>query len=81
MLHHSVNSPLATLAQRYVVLMRGVQYEADGSSDSSRLADTEAILASSDEDTLGKNLFRLSASADLAHVRLLTLQDIGKADE
>jgi hypothetical protein len=81
MLHHSVDSPLATLAQRYILLMRSVQYEADGSSDNARLAEIEAILASSDDVTPGKNLFTLSASADLAHVGLLVLHDFGKADE
>jgi len=45
------------------------------------LAEIEAIIASSDDDIPGKNLFRLSASADLAHVRLLMLHDFGKADE
>jgi hypothetical protein len=68
MLHHSVNSPLATLAQRYVPPTLGVQYVADGGSDSTRLAEIEAILASSDDDIPGKNLLWLSASADLAHV-------------
>jgi hypothetical protein len=67
MLHHSVNSPLATLAQRYVLLMSGVQYAADGGSDNTRLAEIEAILAS-DDDIPGKELFQLSASPDLSNV-------------
>jgi hypothetical protein len=61
--------------------MWDVQYVADGGSDNTRLGEIEAILASSDDDIPGKNLFRLSASADLAHVRLLILHDFGKADE
>jgi hypothetical protein len=71
MLHHSVNSPLATLAQRYVLLMSGVQYAADGGSDNTRLAEIEAILASDDDDIPGKDLFQLSAGPDLSNVNPL----------
>jgi hypothetical protein len=67
MLHHSVNSPLATLAQRYVLLLCGEQYVADGGSDNIRLAEIEAILAS-DDDVPGKEFFQLSAGPDLSNV-------------
>jgi hypothetical protein len=70
MLNHSVNSPLATLAQGYVLLMWGVQYVADGGSDSTRLAEVEAIL-SADDDIPGKELFQLSAGLDLSNVNPL----------
>jgi hypothetical protein len=68
MLHHSVNSPLATVAQRYVPPMLGEQYEADRGSDNTRLAEIEAILASFDDDTPGRELFQLSAGPDLSNV-------------
>jgi hypothetical protein len=68
MLHHSVNSPLATLAQSSVLLIWGVQYDADGGSDNAGLAEIEAIIASSDDDIPGKELFQLSAGPDLSNV-------------
>jgi hypothetical protein len=49
----------------------GVLHEADGSSDNTRLAEIEAIIASSNDDIPGKNLFQLSAGPDLPNVNPL----------
>ena len=80
MLHHSVNSPLATLAQRYVSFQPEQNIQLIVSDDAQSLAAVERVLSSSD-DVPGKDLLRLSTGTDLGHVRSYLMEVRLEADE